>query len=71
MVMELTPSRLIVQQNTIIIIILLLRLRSCWLSTENGVIWAFVGPVIAIVCVSKNKTKIIIIILCFYGSLTQ
>ena len=26
-------------------------LCSCWLSTERGFIWAFVGPVCAIICV--------------------
>ena len=26
--------------------------KSCWLSTTNGVIWAFVGPMLLIIVVS-------------------
>ena len=31
----------------------LLHIYSCWLSTEKGVIWAFVAPMLAIITVSE------------------
>jgi len=30
---------------------------SCWLSTENGVIWAFVAPMLAIITVSGSRNQ--------------
>ena len=30
---------------------------SCWLSTEDGTIWAFIGPVIAIIAVCFENMR--------------
>lgn len=30
----------------------------CWLSVKDGLIWAFVGPVIAIISVSYNHVNL-------------
>ena len=38
-------------------------LYSCWLSTNEGTIWAFIGPVIAIICVCTHNTIAIPILL--------
>lgn len=32
----------------------------CWLSLEDGTVWAFIGPVIAIITVSKNRKFLIV-----------
>ena len=47
--------------------VLLLNDYSCWLSMEDGTVWAFIGPVIAVITVCANALIVLLIFIVMYG----